>query len=359
MIGEAADIFRLRQYFNVVTRTRQFVDGVREDAGLLDDLRRAVLTLPFDEQQHDVHPFPAFSRLRTVGLKGRRVALMATGGSGAMASIVGAARALEEAGVTPSVVSVCSGSAMFGLPLAAGIPADEVAAFILALQPQQYIDVGWRRLAGILPTAAKGFGGVIDGAAIESTFRGLLGDLRLGELKIPAYTPIWSIERNCLEYLGTATHPDVSVARAIHMAIAIPLLIEPVELEADSWCDGGIVDIFPVRPVLDIEPACDVALAINGFYPPRFAGEDANGWRDRPLSILDIASQVRMCQQMELARTNLARLESRAEVRMIEPVSYATVRGAGFYRQFLSTRDWPSFMRAGRIHARRALVRRA
>lgn len=359
MIGTATDIFRLRQYFNVVTRTRQFAEGIREDAGLLDDLRRAIVTLPFDDQQDDLHPFPAFSRLRTVGLKGRRVALMATGGSGAMASVVGAARAFEEAGVTPSVISLCSGSAMFGFPIAAGIPADEVAEFTLSLRPQDYIDVGWRRLLGVVPNVAKGFGGVIDGAAIESKFAELLGDRRLGELSVPAYTPIWSIERNCVEYLGPATHPDLSVARAIHMAIAIPLLLEPVALGDDSWCDGGIVDIFPVHPVLDIEDSCDVAVAINGFYPPRFAGEDASGWRDRPLSILDIASQVRMCQQMELARTNLARLESRVEVRMIEPVSYASVRGAGFYRQFLSTRDWPGFMRAGRIHARRALARRA
>jgi hypothetical protein len=37
------------------------------------------------------------------------------------------------------------------------------------------------------------------------------------------------------------------------------------------------------------------------------------------------------------------------------------VKGVGFYRQFLSTRDWPEFMRQGRSETRRALlaVRRA
>jgi NTE family protein len=282
---------------------------------------------------------------------------MATGGSGAMASIVGAARALEEAGLTPAVISLCSGSAMFGFPIAAGVPAEDVAAFTLALRPEDYIDIGWRRLAQIVPTGARGFGGAIDGAAIESAYRGLVGDMRLGDLRIPAYAPIWSIEHNRVEYLGPKTHPDVTVARAVHMAISLPLLLDPVEMDSDSWCDGGIVDIFPVHPVLDIEARCEVALAINGFYPPRFVGEDATGWRSHPASILGIASQVRMCQQMELARTNLARLEERLEVRMIEPVPYSKVRGAGFYRQFLSTRDWPEFMRAGRVHARRALAR--
>ena len=122
------------------------------------------------------------------------------------------------------------------------------------------------------------------------------------------------------------------------------------------WCDGGIVDIFPVRPVLDIEEGCQVVLAVNGFYPPRFAGEDASGWRDRRGSILYVASQVRTCQQVELARANLARLEQHADVVMIEPVSYDLVRGVGFYRQFLTTKDWPGFMKAGRSRAREALA---
>ena len=109
-------------------------------------------------------------------------------------------------------------------------------------------------------------------------------------------------------------------------------------------------------PLLDIEQPCDVTLAINGFYPPGFQGEDATGWEYRRASILYVASQVRTCQQVELARENLARLRAASKVLMIEPVSYETVQGVGFYRQFLSTRDWTGFMQAGRIEARRALA---
>ena len=107
---------------------------------------------------------------------------------------------------------------------------------------------------------------------------------------------------------------------------------------------------------MDIEQPCDITLAINGFYPPGFAGEDATGWEYRRASILYIASQVRTCQQVELARENLARLRTASKVMMIEPVSYEMVQGLGFYRQFLSTRDWAGFIRVGRIEARRALA---
>lgn len=355
MLDTALDIFRIRQYFNVITRTRQAAEAVRDDMGALTDLRRAMLPLPFDPKPAGGNPFPPAQPFRSRRFAGKRVALMATGGSGAMASLVGAARALEEAGITPTVITLCSGSAMFGFPLAAGMPAQEVAEFVLSLAPTDYIDVGWRRMALLVPTVGRGFGGFVDGDRLEAVYRQLLGDRTLGELAIPAFAPVWSVEHNQLEYLGPTTHPDLPVARAVRMAVALPLLIQPVEMDGGWWCDGGIVDIFPVRPVLALDPPCDAALAVNGFYPPGFVGEDASGWRDHLASILDIASQIRTSQQVELARENVSRLRAALDVAMIEPVAYEQVRGMGFYRQFVNTSDWPEFMRAGRTAARGAL----
>ena len=231
--------------------------------------RRALVTLPFEESAPPVlEPFPPLRHLPVGDLEGHSLALLATGGSGALASVVGVARALEEAGIRPSMLSLCSGSALFGFPIAAGIPADEVAAFTLGIRPDEYVDVDWGLLASTLPRMGRGFGGVIRGAHIEVLYRRLVGDMTLGEMPIPAYAPIWNIEENRLDFIGPRTHPDLPVARAIHMAVALPLFIEPVRLGDGYWCDGGIVDIFPVRPVLDIEDPPDVALAINGSIPP-------------------------------------------------------------------------------------------
>ena len=355
-MSAALDVFRMRQYFDVVTVMRSWVEGIREDAGLLTDVRRALVMLP-GERDHPAErePFPPMEPFRVDRLEGKRLALMATGGSGALASVVGVAHALEEAGLRPTVISLCSGSALFGFPVAAGVPAHEVAEFMLALRPEDYVDVDWRRLSSLVPTAGRGFAGMIRGERIEATFRRLLGDMTLAELATPAYAPIWSVEENRLEYIGPRTHPDMSVARAIRMAIALPLFVAPVPLDGRFWCDGGLVDIFPVRPVLELEEPCDVALAINGFYPPGFAGEDATGWQDRRGSILYVASQVRTSQQTELARVNLARLRAATEVLMLEPVPYEKVRGVGFYRQFLNTSEWPAFMRSGLADARQVL----
>lgn len=356
MLSAVLDVFRLRQYFDVITRARQWADGLREDAGLLSDVRRAMVPLPGDfPGASERRPFPDVEPLDASWIDGRRLAVVATGGSGALASVVGVGRALEEAGVQPAVWSLCSGSSLFGFPLAAGVPAAEVADFVLGFTSADYVDVDWRTLLTMVPRRAKGFAGVLIGERIEDTYRRLLGHMTLGELPVPAYAPIWNIEENRVEYIGPATHPDLEVARAVHMAIALPLFVSPVELDGGYWCDGGVVDIFPVHPVLDLEEPCDIAVAVNGFYPPEFEGENAKGWQERPGSILYVASQIRTCQQAELARLNLRRLRGSVETVMIEPVPYEKVKGVGFYRQFLNTSEWPQFMRSGREATRSAL----
>ena len=206
----------------------------------------------------------------------------------------------------PAVISLCSGSALFGFPLAAGVPAAEVAEFALSLSPRDYVDPDWSRLLSIVPTMGRGFAGIIRGEALERTYERFLGTMTLGELPIPAYAPVWNIEENRVEFIGPATHPRLQVARAVQAAVSLPLFLSPVEMDGGYWCDGGLVDIFPVHPLLDLEAPCEVVLAVNGFYPPRFAGEDASGWQVRRASILHVASQVRTSQQVQLARENLA-----------------------------------------------------
>ncbi len=341
------DIHRVRQYFNVILRARSAATAVRKDIGFLDALRRGVMPLPFERQPVTGQVFGPIDGASPGPLEGR-VGVVASGGSGALASLTGVAKALEESGTAVSVYSVCSGSALFGFPLGAGMSPDEVAELTASVRPGDFMDVGWRGLAGLMPNLGRGWDGIVRGDKLEAFFRAQFGDLTLGQMPIPTYAPIWNVEHNQLQFIGPKTYPDMPVAHAIRMAVSMPLLIKPVVHEGLSWCDGGIVDILPVRPVLDIEPAVDTAVAINCYYPHEFQGEDATGWDARPFSIVSAASQVRTCQHVQLAREHLARLRREAVTLLVEPVPYWKVAGTGFYQQFLDNREWPEFMRAGR-----------
>jgi NTE family protein len=341
------DIHRIRQYFNAILRSRELAGAVRKDVGFLDAVRRAMVRLPFDPQPAPGQIFGPLDGSAPRALEGR-VGVVASGGSGALASVIGVAKALEESGTVVSVYSMCSGSALFGFPLGTGMSPDEVAELTASVRSGDFLDVDWREFAGLLPTAGRGWDGLMRGDKLEAFYRAQFGDLTLSQLRIPTYSPIWNVEHNRLEFLGPKTYPDMPVAQAIRMAVSMPLLMKPVTHEGLSWCDGGIVDIFPVQPVLDIEPAVDVAVAINCYYPHEFQGENATGWDTRPFSIVEAASQVRTCQHVQLAREHLARLRQQADTLLVEPVPYWKVAGTGFYQQFLDTREWPQFMRAGR-----------
>ena len=357
-LDAALDVFRMRQYFNVVVGARDVATAIGKDVGFLDAVRRGMLPLPTDRRPAAGQVFGPLRGAVPPPLAGR-VGVVATGGSGALASLVGVAKALEDSGTEVSVYSVCSGSALFGFPLGAGMPPDEVAELTASMRPGDYVDVGWREIAALVPTLGRGWCGILRGDKLEAFYRGQFGDLTLAQLRTPTYAPIWNVEHNRLDFLGPSTHPDLPVARAIRMAVSLPLFVQPVMLDGLSWCDGGIVDIFPVRPVLDIEPAVDTAVAVNCFYPHDFHGEDVTGWDSRSLSIVSAASQVRTCQQAELAREHLARLRGAAHTLLVEPVPYGKVAGTGFYQQFLDSREWPDFMRAGRAAMLASLRRSA
>jgi NTE family protein len=341
------DIHRIRQYFNAIVGSRQLAASVRKDVAFLDTVRRGIVRLPFDRQPVAAQVFGPLEGTVPGPLEGR-VGVVASGGSGALASLIGVAKALEESGTIVSVYSMCSGSALFGFPLGAGMSADEVAQLTGSVRSGDFLDIDWREFAALLPTVGRGWDGLMRGDKLEAFYAAQFGDMTLAQMRTPTYAPIWNIEHNRLEYLGPRTYPDMPVARAIRMAVSMPLLMKPVVQDGLAWCDGGIVDILPVGPVLDIEPAVDIAVAINCYYPHEFEGEDATGWDNRPFSIVGAASQVRTCQHVQLAREHLARLRRETATLLVEPVPYWKVAGTGFYQQFLDTREWPQFMREGR-----------
>lgn len=341
------DLARVGQYLRIPVYAEMAWRTLREDALIVDQLRRGLLPLPTDgAPQNPADVFPPLRRAASRLWPGDRVAVVATGGSGALASIVGVVRALGEAGVSPSGYGLCSGSTLFGMPMAAGLSSDQVCEAMLGLRPAEYLDPDWQRLARAPLTLGRGWAGLLRGEAVEEFVLGLLGDVTLGELATPVWFPVWSIERNRLRYISSADDPDLSAARAVRMAVALPLAFEPVEYQGESYLDGGIVEILPSRPFSHAD-LCDRAVVVNGFYRPGFTADEDRRWRDAPFSLIRVSGQTRLMGHIDTARRSLADLERASEVHMLDPVPYGTVHGAGLYTQFVDRRGWARYMRNG------------
>jgi NTE family protein len=349
------DLARVGQYLRIPVHAARAWRAVRDDAAILDQLRRGLL--PSLSRDEDVDPptiFPPPTDSVTPW-PGRRVAVIATGGSGALASVIGVVRALQEAGITPVGFGLCSGSTMFGIPLAAGMSTDEAASALLAMHPADYLDPDWSRLLTAPLRLGQGWAGLMHGEAVEEHFRDLLGDLTLAELDIPVWFPVWNVERNRLRYISSYDDPELSAARAVRMAIALPLAFEPVDYRGESYLDGGIVEILPAQPFTSAD-RCDVAVVVNGFYRPGFEADEDLRWRDEPFSLIRLTGQTRLMGHVDTARRSLADLTRAAQVHELTPVPYGTVQSAGLYTEFVDRRGWADYMRFGHEHTQAMLA---
>ena len=71
---------------------------------------------------------------------------------------------------------------------------------------------------------------------------------------------VFSLEINDFKIcdISHKTHPNLSVLTAIHMSIAIPIVIAPVCLENKCYIDGGIISNYPLQYCLDQDPKPDI-----------------------------------------------------------------------------------------------------
>lgn len=361
LLDEALDMYWLARVLKAVNKATFELPGIGPDLRFLDSARRAAVTLPTDTHARPHSPFPTLGAAGPeVGavLRDRRVVVAASGGSGAMACLVGVLRAFEEASLTPSAMTVCSGSALFGFPWAAGKDSDEVAAHLLGMRPRDYVDIDWQGLLAVAPRLGRGFGGIVRGEALEATMERWLDGMTLADLPVPCHAPTWNIEENRLEFLGPTTTPDMTVARAIRISVALPIWFAPVPRGDGWWCDGGLVDVLPVEPLVEQRPGPEAAVVVNGFFPRGLVADTRYGWENETAGLLRIESQARNAQHLQIARDNVARLRRACPVEMVDPVP-GIGAGPDLYRHYIDNRSWPRFMQAGLAPGREALQRLA
>jgi predicted acylesterase/phospholipase RssA len=310
--------------FNVVERLER-----------LDGLRRQLLPLPLVDRPKriDTAVFDAFEARPATGLRGRRVGLVASGGSGAAVALVGVRRAFEEAGVELEAISACSGSVLWSAMWAAGLTAQEMADFSLSWQPEDYLDIQWTGLPRFALSALRGFTGLPTGEALEQLFDRRLWHMAAGETDIALSTVVYELERGRVRWFGSEETPDLTLGELVRIAAAAPHAAEAVRVEGTLYVDGGVVDAFPAEPLagLDRVFGVDVTRRVDG------------------------SGTLESAQRAELARRSRERLGE--SLSLIEPIPPEELHGSAFYYDlFLDRRRWPDLMRRGYSAAVAALA---
>ena len=220
--------------------------NVRRGVGTLISARRTLLPLPLVDGPapvaHDV--LPAFEQWPSHGAP---ASVASAARDGSAVALVGLARAFEEAGLRPTAISASSAALLWGAMWAAGMEADEMAAYSLNWRPESALGVQWTGLPRLGVSAVRGFGGLARGEAVEHLFPRHVWRMAAGETEIPLRTLAHDLDDGGLAELGTRATPDLTLGELVRVAVAPRRRSEAVRIEGRFYSsprEPAFFDLF-------------------------------------------------------------------------------------------------------------------
>jgi NTE family protein len=347
------DVYNLKRSFD---RANELLDLGRASTGLsfLRHARRALMPVPVIDRPQPVptNVLPPLRKRPVGALEDKRIGVIASGGGGGCVSMVGVARAFEEAGIRPALYSACSGSAIWGAMWAAGMSAQEMADFSLSWRAEDYLDIQWARIPRFALSALKGFTGLMKGRALEHLVNERLWNMRVGDTAFPITSIAYNMDLGRIEYFGSERTPEMTIGELVRIAVALPLFIESVPVDGHLYVDGGVIELFPAQPILE-DGHFDHVFGLNFMLPQRFEAQDITGWTERLGGFMQASRQLQQGNHLEMARR--ARRELGEHFTLIDPIDPSLLRGVSFYDLFIDRHQWPALILEGHAAATRAL----
>lgn len=172
-----------------------------------------------------------------------KLGLCLSGGGARGIAHIGVLKALEEYNVFPQFVSGTSAGSIIGSLYAAGKTIDEILAIIYDANLFKIFRLG--NLTG--------------GFAKHTYLREILGkslqNYDFEELPCNFFVCVSNINKG-----KWAIIQDGNVIDAVIASSSIPLVFEPVEIRGELYVDGGLLNNFPIEPLL---VDCDMVIGVN------------------------------------------------------------------------------------------------
>ncbi|MBP1642380.1 MAG: patatin-like phospholipase family protein [Acidobacteria bacterium] len=186
-----------------------------------------------------------------------RLGIVLSGGGSRGLAHAGVLQALAEAGIHPDCVAGTSSGALVGALWAAGCGTERVLEFFETASPF--------RISRIAPLRKPGW---IDTGKIEADFRPFFPADSFEALDRRLFVAATDLAAARLEIFSSGP-----LFRPLLASSSIPMLFTPTVIGGRLFADGGILDNFPVEPLLGL---CDVIL---GVYASPLTQVEASGLR--------------------------------------------------------------------------------
>ena len=168
--------------------------------------------------------------------------MVLSGGGARGLGHVGVFKALAEEGIEPQVLSGTSAGAIVAALYAAGYSADEILTFFVDKNPLRI-----SKLSLVKP-------GIFDTDKVVADFLEYFPEDSFAALKKPVFLAATDIVEARPEIFASGR-----LVPAILASASTPLVFTPIEVDGHWYSDGGIINNFPVEPLLGL---CDAILGV-------------------------------------------------------------------------------------------------
>lgn len=175
--------------------------------------------------------------------KNIRIGLALSGGGARGIAHIGVLKALEEAGITPSVLSGTSAGSIIGALYASGHPIEQMLEFVKD-----------SNLFGLLKLGIP-FAGLTKLTYLKERLSAYIEKDAFESLQKPLFVAVSNLNTGEVEIKNSGPLFDMVMASS-----SIPMVFKPVEIEGQVYVDGGLLNNLPVSPLL---PHCDFAIGVN------------------------------------------------------------------------------------------------
>jgi NTE family protein len=164
----------------------------------------------------------------------------------------GVLKALNEAGIYPDIISGVSAGAIVGSLYADGHTPDEI--FEIFSEEKSFFKFVKIKLPGK---------GLFKTVGLNENLSKHLKAENIEDLEIPLIIAATNMSKGEIVYFNRGKMLDRVLASA-----AIPVLFEPVEIDGDLYIDGGVLDNFPVTPLVK---KCRelIGISLNPIHPEK------------------------------------------------------------------------------------------
>jgi len=221
----------------------------------------------FDIDEPLYYGFDALeTRLEAVRQDRPILALHLSGGSARAFCHIGVLKRLEESGIYPDIIVANSMGSIIALLYAAGVPLELMEDIFRHLEYSELFTLK-------IPVG----GGFLDVQGLLSLAQGLVGNVDIAELQTPVIVVCEDLRSMKQVILCRG-----NLLTVLQAAIALPVWFDPVKLDELVLLDGGISNLVPLEPFMEL---ADATVSSTAFYNRELSSLD-------PLTVLNMGINI-------------------------------------------------------------------